>query len=269
LAETAIELRHVTVVRGDRAILRDVDLRVPTGSCCAILGPNGAGKSAIVAVLAGFMWPTQGEVVVEGRAFGQVDLHQVRRGIGLVEPSRSPGFAEDMPVWEVVATGLFGTFMLPICGELSAGQGARVDAEVLALGLAPLRRHLFRTLSTGEQMRVLLARALVGRTRILLLDEPTAGLDMGARAACMDALETLSARPRPPTVLLVTHHLDELPRTVDQVVLLRQGEVLVAGEPEAVLTGDRLGGLFNCRVAVIRQHGRFVAVATHGSGSWT
>lgn len=114
MVETAIELRHVTVVRGDRLILKDVNLQVRTGSCCAILGPNGAGKSALVAVLAGFMWPTEGEVVVDGRAFGQVDLAEVRQGIGLVGPSRSPGFTGDMPVWEVVATGLFGTLMLPI-----------------------------------------------------------------------------------------------------------------------------------------------------------
>ena len=94
---SAIEIRHVTVVRGDQTILRDVNLRVSAGSCCAILGPNGAGKSAMVAVLAGFMWPTQGEVLVEGQIFGQVDLSEIRRSIGLVEPSRSPGFASRLP----------------------------------------------------------------------------------------------------------------------------------------------------------------------------
>ena len=269
MAETAIELRHVTVVRGDRPILRDINLQVPTGSCCAVLGPNGAGKSALVAVLAGFMWPTEGEVIVEGRAFGQVDLAEVRRGIGLVEPSRSPGFAEDSPVWEVVATGLFGTFMLPIGAEIVPRQMDRIEAEIRAMDLPPLREHPFGRLSTGEQMKALLARALVGQARILLLDEPTAGLDMGARAACVGALEQLASRPAPPTVILVSHHLDELPRSVGHVVLLKQGAVFDSGSPDQVLTSDHLSRLFDCCVTVVRQDGRFVASATHGARSWT
>ncbi len=266
---TAIELRHITVVRRDRAILRNVSLQVPSGSCCAILGPNGAGKSTLVAVLAGFMWPTSGEVLVEGRAFGQVDLSEVRQGIGLVEPSRSPGIAEDSPVWEVVATGLFGTFMLPIGVEPAPDQMDRVEREIAAMELTLLREHPFGRLSTGEQMKALLARALVGSSRILLLDEPTAGLDMGARAACVEALERLASRSSPPTVILVTHHLDELPRSVDRVVLLKEGQIFDSGSPDRVLTGDRLSRLFDCRVTVVRQDGRFVASAIHGARSWT
>ena len=262
---TAVELRHVTVVRGDRLILRDVHLHVPTGSCCAILGPNGAGKSAMVAVLAGFMWPSSGEVLVEGHVFGQVDLTEVRGAIGLVEPSRSPGFAADCPVWEVVATGLFGAFMLPIGVDLDQRQTDQVEAEIQAMGLAAVRGHVFGRLSTGEQMKTLLARAMVGDVRILLLDEPTAGLDMGARAAFVGALERLSARPAPPTVLLVSHHLDELPRSVDQVVLLKEGAVFDAGTPDQVLTSDTLSRLFDCRVTVLSSGGRFVASVTDGT----
>jgi iron complex transport system ATP-binding protein len=269
LVGTAIELRHITVTRGDRLILKDVNLQVPTGSCCAIIGPNGAGKSAMVAVLAGFMWPTYGEVIVEGQAFGQVDLTEVRQGIGLVESSRSPGFAEDSPVWEIVATGLFGTFMLPIGEELNSPQMDRIEKEIAAMELTSLRENMFGRLSTGEQMKVLLARAMVGEARILLLDEPTAGLDMGARAACVGALEQLASRPAPPTVILVTHHLDELPRSVDRVVLLKGGKVFESGSPDQVLTGDYLSRLFDCRVTVVRQDGRFVASATHGARSWT
>jgi iron complex transport system ATP-binding protein len=223
----------------------------------------------MVAVLAGFMWPTDGEVIVEGRAFGRVDLAEVRQDIGLVEPSRSPRFAEDSPTWEVVATGLFGTFMLPIGEELTSRQMHQIDAEIQAMDLVSLRDHPFGRLSTGEQMKALLARAMVGEARILLLDEPTAGLDMGARAACVGALEQLASRPTPPTVILVTHHLDELPRSVDRVVLLKQGAVFDSGSPDQVLTSDPLSRLFDCRVTVVRQDGRFVASATHGTKSWT
>jgi iron complex transport system ATP-binding protein len=260
--DAAVELRHISLTRDGHPILREVSLRIAKGSCCAILGPNGAGKSAIVAVLAGFLWPTQGEVFVEGQAFGQVDLSEVRRSIGLVEPSRSPGFSPESTVWEVVATGLFGTFMLPIGAELTHHQKAQVDSEIAAMSLAPLAEQPMGRLSTGEQMKTLLARAMVGDVRVLLLDEPTAGLDMGTRAACVAALERLSARCSPPTLILISHHLDELPRSVDQVVLLKHGAVFDAGLPAQVLTSERLSSLFGCQVDVMLSHGRFVASVT-------
>jgi iron complex transport system ATP-binding protein len=156
--------------------------------------------------------------------------------------------------------------MLPIGSDLTRRQRDRVDSEIRAMGLDALGRHAFGRLSTGEQMKTLLARAMVGDVRILLLDEPTAGLDMGMRAACVAALERLSDRPAPPTVILISHHLDELPRSVSQVVLLKQGSVFDAGRPEQVLTSERLSRLFDCRVTVMVSHGRFVASVT--AGAW-
>jgi iron complex transport system ATP-binding protein len=114
-------------------------------------------------------------------------------------------------------------------------------------------------------MKVLLARALVGRAGLLLLDEPTAGLDMGARAACVGVLERLLNRRSHPTVVIVTHHLDELPGCVDQVVLLKEGGVLAEGPAEQVLTSEKLSKLFDCRVEVFRGNGRYVAGVSEGS----
>jgi len=227
-------------------LLKDVSLQVGPGTCCAILGPNGSGKSTLVSVLSGYTWPSSGSVAIGRQVFGRVELAQVRRGIGLI-------------VRDVVATGLFGTIRLPIHQEVKAAQWRRVEAEIEQLGLVAMADGVFSQLSTGEQMKVLLARAMAAEAGLLMLDEPTAGLDMGARAVCVGVLERLLNRKNHPTVIVVSHHLDELPRRVDQVVLLKKGSVFAAGPPDRVLTSEGLGGLFDCRVEVIKTNGRYVA----------
>jgi len=255
----AVSLEKVSVVRWGRAILTDVSVEIAAASCCAILGPNGSGKSTLLAILSGYMWPSSGSVSIGGQVFGKVDLAEIRSTIGLIEPSRSPEFDPRVSVREVVATGLFGTVRLPIHRGVSPAQWRRVDEEIEQFGLDGLRETAFAQLSTGEQMKALLARALVGKPGLLLLDEPTAGLDMGTRAACISVLEQLLNRKSHPTVVIVTHHLDELPRSVDQVVLLKKGSVLSEGPTEHVLTSDRLSSLFECRVEVFKNDGRYIA----------
>jgi len=255
----AINLENVSVIRQGHSILTGISVRVAPGSCCAILGPNGSGKSTLLAVLSGYVWPTSGVVCIGGQTYGQVELALVRRGIGLIEPSRSPMFDERMSVREVVATGLFGTIRLPLHEEIPSAAWDRVENEIRSLGLGSLANGAFSQLSTGEQMKALLARAMIGKPRLLLLDEPTAGLDMGARAACIGVLDRLLSRPDHPTVIMISHHLDELPCTVDQVVLLKQGRVFGDGSPAAVLTSETLSRLLDCHVEVFKNHGRYVA----------
>jgi iron complex transport system ATP-binding protein len=260
-----VDLGGVSVVRWGKVILSDVSLAVPAGGCCAILGPNGSGKSTLLAILSGYLWPTRGSVEIGGQVYGKVDLARVRQTIGLIEPSRSPEFDRRMRVRHVVATGLFGTIRLPLGKEVSVEQMRRVQAELGSFGLAGLGDNAFAELSTGEQMKALVARALVAEAGLLLLDEPTAGLDLGARAACIGVLDRLLNRPDHPTVIIVTHHLDELPRLVDQVVLLKEGGVLEQGPAEQMLTSEKLSTLFDCRVEVFRSNGRYIAGVSDGS----
>jgi iron complex transport system ATP-binding protein len=255
----AIELQNVSVVRRGHAILADVSLDAAPGTCCAILGPNGSGKSTLLAVLSGYVWPTSGTVSIGGQAFGKVELARIRQTIGLIEPSRSPAFDGRMSVRGVVATGLFGTIRLSPHEEVPAQAWERIDEELESFRLAELRDSPFAQLSTGEQMKALLARAMVAEAGLLLLDEPTAGLDMGARAACVGILERLLGRDHHPTVVIVSHHLDDLPRLMDQVVGLKDGRVFGAGPPDAMLTSERLSRLFDCRVEVLKSDGRCVA----------
>lgn len=260
-----VDIEDVGVIRGGQPILTDIRLHVAPGHCCAILGPNGSGKSTLLSVLSGYTWPTCGTVSIGGQVYGRVDLARVRRSIGLIEPSRSPAFDGRLRVRDIVATGLFGTVRLPPRAEVSAEGWRRIEAEIELLGLTPLRDCPFTRLSTGEQMKTLLARAMMAETSLLLLDEPTAGLDMGARAGCVGILDRLLARDRHPTVVIVSHHLDELPRSVDQVVLLKDGRAVGDGPPDEMLTSQRLSRLFDCHVEVFRNNGRYIAGVSDGS----
>ncbi len=150
MSSIAIDLEAVGLVRCGQAILSEIDLQIAAGTCCAIVGPNGAGKSALMAVLSGYMWPTVGAVTVEGRRYGRVNMGQMRERIGLVEPSRSPALNRRYSVREAVATGLFGTLCLPIAGEVTEGQWARVDGQIASFGIARLAAAPFYQLSSGE-----------------------------------------------------------------------------------------------------------------------
>ncbi len=255
----AIELTHVSVRRGGVPILHDISLAVERGTCCAILGKNGSGKSALLAVLGGYLWPSAGSVVVDGQRYGRVSLAEVRKTIGLIAPSRTPKLSDRMRVREVVATGLFGTIVLPANKAVDSEGSRRVERELSAVAMADMADRAYGDLSSGEQMKTLLARAMVADARILLLDEPTVGLDVGARAACIEALDRLLKRADAPTVVMVSHHLDELPRTVHQVVLLKAGQIFGQGPPEELLTSVRLTALFGRRIDVLRSGGRYIA----------
>lgn len=259
LKTNAIELANISVTRDGNAILDDVNLTVPTGGCCAILGPNGSGKSTLVAVLSGYLWPSSGTVAVHGRRYGRVSLADVRRMIGLIEPSRAPKFNYGMCLRQVVATGLFGTIVMPLHQDIDDRQWQRVEAELAPLGLTAIGDRAYGDLSSGEQMKTLLARAMVADAKILLLDEPTVGLDMGARAACVGVLDELMQRADPPTMVIVSHHLDELPGAVSHVVLMKGGRLVAQGDPHEMLCSTSLSALFDCHVDVIENNGRFVA----------
>jgi iron complex transport system ATP-binding protein len=255
----AIELRGVNVFRSGKRILNDIHLCVPRRACCAVMGPNGSGKSSLISIVSGYDWPSSGRVRVNGHVFGRVPLERVRRGIGLIEPSRSPEFEPGMRIRDLVATGLFGTIRLPLSHDITGTQWAKVDVEIERLGLTAFKDVPFARLSTGERMKGLIARAMLAGPELLLLDEPSVGLDMGARARLIQHIDTLCAREPAPTVVVVTHHLDELPSSVDHVVLLKGGCILAQGRPDEVLTSEKMSDLFSCRVHVTFDHGRFVA----------
>lgn len=260
MSRKALELTGVGFTRRGADILSGIDLEVTEGQCCAIMGPNGSGKSTLLAVISGYLWATEGQVKVFGREFGKVNLHEIRRYIGLIETSRGPSFPEYLNVRQAVATGLSGLLIPPADEDASERGQQRVTREMKHMGIAEKATASFAELSTGEKMKALLARAMVSSPRMLVLDEPAAGLDMRARAEIVGLLDALRQRKKRPTIILVSHHLDELPRLVDKVVLMKSGMIVVQGRPEKTITSRWLSEVFDCEVHVRRDKGRYVAV---------
>lgn len=262
----AIRLHKIGMKRGERWILRNVDWTVPAGSCCAILGPNGSGKSTLTRVLAAHLWPTAGEVTVLGGKFGETSLPELRQSIRLVQPAGPYDVDPALTAREVVETGFFGTLALYAHADDAMERDA--DALLAQVGLAHVASQKYATLSSGERVRSLIARALAARPKLLLLDEPTSGLDLLAREQVLATVQSLfDDRMRtPPTVVFITHHVEELPPATSHVLLLDNGVAAAAGAPADVLRADVMSGVYRCPLEVRYTDGRW-SVHVH-PGAW-
>jgi iron complex transport system ATP-binding protein len=257
LLTLAIDLDAITLRRGGRTLLERITWRVPAGACCAVLGPNGAGKSTLLAVVTGYLWPQEGTVRVLGERYGAVDLTVFRRRMGVLAHSRIPEFHAELTALETVLAGLWGGIIVPPNVEPGAEQVARARRQLEITGMAARVEARFGDLSTGEQMRTLLARALVAEPELLILDEPTAPLDMAGRAAFTAALDRLLAARPALAVAIVTHYVEDLPRATREVLLLREGRVVAQGPADTALTSATLSATFGCEVELTREDSRF------------
>jgi iron complex transport system ATP-binding protein len=253
----AIELSGAGVRRGESWILRGVDWSVPAGACAAILGPNGSGKSTLARILA---WPTEGDASVLGSRMGEANLLDVRRDVRLVQPAGPYDADPELSARQVVLTGFFGTIGLydPTTGAMHA----EADRLLEQVGLSHVAGHAYATLSSGERVRSLIARSLAVRPGLLLLDEPTAGLDLLAREQVLATVQRMfepeSARQvAPPTAVMITHHVEELPPATSHVLLLSGGRVAARGTPAEVLRADVLSRAYDFEVQVRQSNGRY------------
>jgi iron complex transport system ATP-binding protein len=257
-----LDVVDVDLVRGGRYLLRGVGLTVRTGEHWALLGPNGAGKSTLLGLLGAVTHPSKGTVDVLGRRLGRVDVRTLRAQIGHVNP-RHP-LHSALTVREVVLTGATSTIELVPRWTPSAEQERDADDLVELLGIGALRAARWPELSQGERGRALIARALLARPRLLLLDEPTTGLDVAAREQLLTGLDDLRAEHPDLASVLVTHHLEEIPASTSHAVLLRGGEIVAAGGIDGVLTTESVSACFGHPIRVARLDGRFVARALPG-----
>jgi iron complex transport system ATP-binding protein len=254
--QPGVQILNVSVLRGQRTILRDVSWTVPDGACAAILGPNGSGKSTLVRVIMGQMWPTHGHVSVLGQVFGETDLNELRESIRLVQATGAVEFDADETTTNVVLTGFFGT--IGLFKETTPTMRRRAAQLIRQVGLAKEAEQPYRTLSSGERMRCLIARALVVKPKLLILDEPTAGLDLLAREQVLATVHHLIKQSKsPPTVILITHHVEELLPETSEVLLLKDGRAVASGPASKVITSAKLSAVYDCAVKVTRREGRF------------
>ena len=253
--QAAIDMKGVSVTRGGVEILRGVDWVLPRGSSCAVLGPNGSGKTTLMRTITGFMWPTTGTVDVLGRRLVETDVRELRRHIAVVDPSERFGVDGELTAIEAVLTGYWASLFL--YETPTAEQVAHADHMLRSVGLAHRRDHKIRLLSTGEHRRALLARSLVVLPEILILDEPTAGLDISGREHVLATIEQLRHLHPQMTVIMVTHHVEEIAPKTTQVMLLKSGTMVAVGPPGSVITPETLSSVFGCKVFVQKRSGRW------------
>jgi len=248
-----LELAGVTVVRGGAALVEDVDWSVSEGERWVVLGPNGAGKTTLLQVAAAQLHPTTGVAGVLGEVLGTVDVFELRPRIGLA----SAALAERIParerVGDVVVTASYA-----VAGrwteQYDDTDHDRARELLETLGVAHLEDRTFGTLSEGERKRVQIARALMTDPELMLLDEPAAGLDLGGREDLLRRLGAIAEDVYAPALVLVTHHVEEIPPHFTDVLLLRGGRVVAAGPLELTLTQANLEATFGLPL-VLERHG--------------
>jgi len=237
-------------------VLHDVSLRVGAGEHWALLGPNGAGKSSLLSVAGAQRFPSRGTVDLLGRRLGSVDVRELRAQLGVVDQRlRLP---RELSVADYVATGFTQT--VQSIRTATPDQEARVGELVDQMDLGGVARRSIALCSQGEQARARLARALVAEPRLLLLDEPAAGLDLPGRADLLDAMARATVRNDHASIT-VAHHLEELPSTTTHVALLRGGRLVAVGDTGLLGDEEALSRCFGRRVRTVAIDGRWFAVA--------
>ncbi len=250
-----VELERISLVRDGTKILDDVSWRIERGSHAALLGANGSGKTTLLKVLTGYEWPTSGSVRVLGRTYGDCDLRAMRKAIGWVSSAIEHRVPPADAAERIVASGFdasFGLYRDPTPSEWERCRAALDD-----VGVRYVARRPFGLLSQGEQKRVLIARALVHSPVLLVLDEPCAGLDPVSRAEFLDDVGRLAADPAGPTIVLVTHHLEEIAPWIKNIVALRAGKRVASGPVQQVLADGVLGQVFDRPCRVRCEHGMY------------
>lgn len=251
-----LSVSQASVVREGRTILGPLNFAVAHGERWVVLGPNGAGKTTLLKIIAASIFPTHGSVMILDRIMGKTDLFELRTSIGLV--ASSVAIPEDEKVKDVVLTAAYS--ILGRWNEVyDLWDESRAIALLTTFGVRDLGDRIYSTLSEGEKKRVQIARALMTNPELLLLDEPTAGLDVGGREDLLQRFSLFASDPTAPASVIVTHHIEEIPAGTTHALLLKNGAIWVSGPIGEVITSEHISSLFELPITVSRNNGRFFA----------
>jgi iron complex transport system ATP-binding protein len=256
--EPVLVFEGVCLHFGGPPVLRDIDWTVRRGERWVVLGPNGSGKTSLLRLASGYLHPTAGRVRILGRTLGRVDVRELRRRIGIASSAVSAMLRPTEAVLDAVMAARHGA-LETWWHTYSDADRQRALSLLELMGCAHLAGRPVGTVSDGERQRIGLARTLMADPELLLLDEPTAGLDLGGREALVAGLAALADDGAAPTVVLVTHHLEEIPPGFGHVLLLRDGRTVAAGPIAATLTEANLEAVFGLPVALDRRGDRWIA----------
>jgi len=253
-----LAMSGVTVTRGQRTILGPIDFQVRSGERWVILGPNGAGKSTLMNILATRIFPTSGLVKILEQEMGRVDLFELRTRIGVCATLTSEDIPDDEFVRDVVLTAAYA-----VLGRWNEDYDLWDESRAIALlttfGVRDLADRRYYTLSDGEKKRVQIARALMADPELLLLDEPTAGLDLGGREDLLRRFSDFSTDPLAPASIIVTHHIEEIPIGTTHALIIKDGKIAVSGPVGDVITTEHMSAVFGIDIEVSAANGRFFA----------
>jgi iron complex transport system ATP-binding protein len=257
-----LALRDVSLRRADTVIIDRITLEVERDQRWLVLGANGSGKTSLLRIAALYEHPSSGTVRVDGETLGRTDVRALRRRIGYASSALAAQFRPELDALAVVMTARHAA-LEPSWHRYDDADRARARACLERMGVGRFAERALASLSSGEQQRVLLARTLMNDPAIVLLDEPSARLDLGGREQLVDALGEMVADPTSAPIVLVTHHVDEVPAGMTHALLLRAGRVLVQGPINDALTAEALSECFDVKLALERRaDGRLSAWAT-------
>ena len=237
-----IDIKNITLRRGDKTVLAGVRWETFPGQNWFIMGDNGSGKTSLLEVLMGYLWPQKGRVTVLGETFGHVCLPDLRKRIGYVSTWIFDHVRKDYAVEGVVASGIEAATYHG--GNWSAPLKRKVVRHLEALDGRDLAGRRFGELSSGEQFKVILARALINRPALLILDEPFAFMDIGSRVKAYHLVARIARSPSAPQIVLVTHHLEDITPVFTHGLILRQGRIITRGRRDSVLSRKNLQEIF-------------------------
>jgi iron complex transport system ATP-binding protein len=249
---TVLQLRGVTFVRDDRVILAPITWKVRRGERWLVLGANGSGKTTLLRIASMYEHPSAGTVEVLSERLGRTDVRELRRKVGYLSAALAASIRLELRSIDVVMTAKYAA-LEPWWHRYTADDEARAVECLDRMGVGWAATRSLGTLSSGEQQRVLLARTLMNEPGVVLLDEPSARLDLGGREQLVQALSELTTDPEAPPLILVTHHLDEVPPGMTHVLMLRQGEVVARGPLPRTLTSANVSTCFDMPLQLERR----------------
>jgi iron complex transport system ATP-binding protein len=259
-------LLHLSGVRIERAgtvIVDGVDWTIAAGEHWVVIGPNGSGKTSLLSAIMGYLPATEGEIEVLGERYGESDWREMRRRVAIVSTALAPMLESDEPTLKTVMSGKEA--LLGYYGPSYDDDVDRARQILQQVECAHLEGRAWHLLSQGEKQRVLIGRALMARAGLLVLDEPCAGLDPVARERFLGFMERWASRRESPSLVLVTHHLEEITPAVSHALVLRKGRVVAQGRKEEVLGSEVLSRAFDVPVRVWSKGGRYALVVSGGA----
>jgi len=254
-SQPILAVEKLGIVRDGTVILDDVNWRVQPGEHWVMLGANGSGKTSLLSALTGYLMPTSGEISLLGKIYGEADWRELRKKIGLVSSSIRQLMNDEEPALETVASGKYA--MIDFWGRVTRAEKIQARKLLRQIECENLADRPWRVLSQGERQRILIGRALMAQPRVLILDEPCAGLDPAAREHFLQFIQRLGARKNSPTLIFVTHHVEEIMPVFSHLLFLQGGRRLVAGKKAEVLDSRNLSRTFGARMKLLKTNGRF------------